>query len=137
MKKRHIIRSLAFVTIAIPVVLTYLTFTNSKDCNQFVVDTYEFHSDIDIPTVEFVNCYFHEELNTRISVYDLKDSIDLKGFTLVSTSSGDYLRAMNLLPEAERPQAANFYMASGETWGTKWTYAFDQTTNRLWAELNY
>lgn len=137
MKKRIIIRSLILLVIAIPVVLIYLTFSNSTNCNQFVIDTYEIHSNIDIPQVEVVNCYFNEELNTRISVYDLKGFIDLNDFQTVNCSSTDILRGMALLTEEERPLGSNLYLASGESWGTKWTYAIDQETNRLYAELNY
>ena len=59
---------ITILLVAIPIILIYLTFSNSTDCDQLVIDTYELHSRINIPKVEHVNCYFDEELNTRILV---------------------------------------------------------------------
>ena len=137
MKKRNIILTIVLVLIATPIFLIYLTFSNSTDCDQLVIDTYELHSNINIPKVDYVNCYFDKSLNTRISVYDLNGFIDLKDFKVVNTSKAGYLRGLNLLSEDEQPQHTNLYLASGERWGTKWTYAVDSRTNRLWAELSY
>ena len=128
---------ITILLVAIPIILIYLTFSNSTDCDQLVIDTYELHSRINIPKVEHVNCYFDEELNTRISVYDLKGFVDLKDFELVNSSATTFLQGINLLAEQERPQQANIYVASGERWGTKWTYAIDRKSNRLWAEIIY
>lgn len=38
-----------------------LTIVNSKGCSQIVIDTNELHSGIDIPDVDFINCYFDEQ----------------------------------------------------------------------------
>ncbi|MCG8307339.1 MAG: hypothetical protein MI975_08100 [Cytophagales bacterium] len=113
-------------------------FSNSNDCSQLVIDTYELHSGINIPEVDFVNCYYDEKSNTRISIYDLNTSIDLNKFELLSSASpNDLLQGLDLLGELERPTGADIYLASGEKWGTKWTYAVDTAHRRLWAELNY
>lgn len=136
-KEKITVVSLSLLIVAIPILFIYLTFTNSTDCSQLVIDTYELHSGINIPKVEFVNCYFDADLNTRISVYNLKGVVDKANFKLVSFSSVNQLQGLNLLSTEERPQQADIWLASGKRWGTQWTYAFDDKTNRLWAELNY
>lgn len=139
MNKRKIILMLSFVflLISVPFLFMYLTFSNSVGCDQLVIDTYELHSSINIPDVDYVNCYFDEELNTRISVYDLKEPMDLEKFNLVHASFSDHLLGSDLLQEEELPKESKLYLLSGNRWGTKWTYAIDQESNRLWAELNY
>lgn len=126
------------IFLSAPVLFIYMTFANSIDCDQLVIDTYEIHSGINIPKVDFVNCYYDEQGQTRISVYDLKGEIILSKFVKSNDSSTiTNLKGIGLLTESERPKGNNFYLASGEKWGRKWTYIFDPQSQRLWAELNY
>ncbi len=128
----------ALFLLGIPFLLMYQTFAESKDCDQLVIDTYEIYSDIDIPDVDFVNCYYHKELDIRISVYDLHDLIDISSFELLTNAAPvELLKGGHLLTDAERPSGANLYLASGEKWGRKWTYVVDATSRRLWAEVVY
>ena len=139
MKKKNIIfwTSTAIV-LGTPVFLIYLTFSNSTDCSQLVIDTYELHSGINIPEVEFINCYYDENSNTRISVYKLNSDIDLSKFELSEfTSQTKYLNGISLLDETERPNKTQIHLASGEKWGNQWTYVVDNDSRRLWAELKY
>lgn len=136
MKKKSIIWAIALLMLATPIVFIYLTFSNSVDCSQLVIDTYELHSGINIPKVEFVNCYYDERSNTRISVYELKSDIELRNFQF-SHFTSQTLHGMPLLDETERPDKADLYLASGKKWGNKWTYVVDNDANRLWAELKY
>jgi len=135
--KRVFTTAVVLSIICIPVTFVYLCFANSTDCSQLVIDTYELHSKINIPEVGFVNCYYDKELNTRISVYDLKGDIDLKNFEIVASGYENYLQGNGLLKNEELPKASQLYLASGERWGTRWTYAIDKKSKRLWAELNY
>jgi len=126
------------IVLGTPILLVYLTFSNSTGCSQFVIDTYEMHSGIDIPEVDFVNCYYDESLKTRISVYDLNSYIDLSDFELFTYSSqAELLHGIGLLEATECPSNSLIYLASGEHWGTKWTYLIDRKSQRLWAELTY
>lgn len=118
------------------VFVLFMAFKNSNDCDQLVIDTYELHSDINIPDVQYVNCYFNKELDTRISVYDVEGAIDLKKFELVEADEAK-LRGINMLGEGERPHNEQIYIASGKRFGTEWTYVYDSDTKRLWAELSY
>ena len=121
-----------------PILFAYMTFTESRGCDQLVIDTYEIYSGIDIPEVEFVNCYYDEATKRRISVYDLKTRMDLSHFDLSNnTLATEYLQGLDLLMEMERPAGPNLFLISGEKWGTKWTYVIDAKSQRLWAELNY
>lgn len=116
-----------------------LSFVKSEDCSQLVIDTYEMHSDINIPHVSFVNCYYDEELNLRISVYDLEESLDLSRFAPISNQMlGALVHGLDLLNSAEIPSANRvLFYAAGQKWGRDWTFIYDQNTDRLWAELRY
>jgi hypothetical protein len=121
-----------------PVVFLYLSFINSKDCSQLVIDTYEVHSHINIPAVDFVNCYYDDDLKLRISVYDLKADFDFTVMQPVSPSTAEQsLRGFALLNEVEQPSGKELYLATGERWGRPWTYLYDQDKERLYAELHY
>jgi len=138
MKKKIITWLIGLFIIGTPILFIYLSFSNSIDCSQLVIDTYEIHSGINIPKVEFVNCYYDECSRTRISVYELNAQIDLSKFELFERpSQAEYLQGVLLLAEAERPNGSYLYVASGEKWDTKWTYVVDKEAQRLWAELKY
>ncbi len=138
MKKKIIIWTITALVLATPILLIYLTFSNSTDCSQLVIDTYELHSGINIPEVEFVNCYYDESSNTRISIYDLNSNIDLSKFELSEFKpESSLLNGMALLDKSERPNNPKMYLASGEKWGNKWAYLVDNNSRRLWAELSY
>lgn len=138
MNKKKTYWIISLIVLATPIFLIYMTFSNSLDCSQLVIDTYEIHSGINIPEVEFVNCYYDEDSNTRISVYELNTKMGLSKFKSSKFSSlPEALSGYNLLSESERPDETQLYLASGEKWGTKWTYLVDNNALRLWAELKY
>lgn len=137
---KRLIGYVAFVVIALILSaysLVYFASYNSTDCKQFVIDSYELHSGMNIPEVEFANCYYDELTKTRISVYDLKDLVNLDRFELSSSTAVlEELSVADLLAQAELPQEQNLYVASGEKWGKKWTYVVDTNAQRLWAILS-
>lgn len=138
MKKKKLGWIIALLILGVPMVFIYLTFSNSTDCSQLVIDTYELHSGIDIPEVDAMNCYYDEKTNVRISVYKLNTTIDLRKFKLSRDSSSDQLlHGFDLLSELEQPDQAELYLARGEKWGREWTYVVDTKSQRLWAELKY
>lgn len=117
MKKQKNLKiyAIALFIITAPVLFIYMTFSNSIDCSQMVIDTYEVTSGINIPEVDFLNCYYDEDLNTRISVYDLVGNMDLGQFNLVNSSTpAAFLQGNVLLAKHELPRGANLYLASGE-----------------------
>ena len=130
--------------IVIPLILTlfvvfvFLTFKNSKDCSQIVIDTYEIHSNIDITKVSPINCYYDSESNIRISIYRLRGNINLERFRRVENEEGiNSISGKYLLSKGELPTAENLRVATGQKWGRTWTYVYEIDTRRLWAELNY
>ncbi len=116
----------------------YLTFTNSKDCHQLVIDTYEIHSGIMIPNVTSINCYYDAHEDVRISVYELHDSLDRERFINVDrVDAMNHLFGNHLLMGKELPLNQSLQMATGKRWGRAWTYLYEAHTGRLWAELKY
>lgn len=116
-----------------------LSFVKSLDCSQLVIDTYEMHADINIPDASFINCYFDEDLNLRIAVYDLVESLDLSRFSAIPDQPiGKLLLGANLLGAGEVPTTRSVLLyADGEKWGREWTFLYDQQKDRFWAELRY
>ncbi|WP_339793901.1 hypothetical protein [uncultured Imperialibacter sp.] len=138
-KKWKIVGLTALAVLLSPILLLYLSVYNSRDCSQFVIDSYELHSGIDIPKVTFVNCYYDESTGTRISVYKLTSAINLQEFKQVTSRDNisRLLQGETLLPTYDKPPTASLYVASGEKWGAKWTYLVDAQSKKLWAELVY
>lgn len=116
-----------------------LSFVKSVDCSQLVIDTYEMHADINIPDASFINCYYDEDLNLRIAVYDLVESLNLSSFSSISDQPiGKLVQGSELLGAGEVPPTSNLLIyASGEKWGRDWTFLYDKEKDRLWAELRY
>ncbi len=116
-----------------------LSFVKSVDCSQMVIDTYELHAGINIPEVSFVNCYYSEDLNLRVSVYDLQEEMDLSQFSpTLNQSMGELIQGYSLLSSVEIPSESNaLFYASGHKWGRDWTYVYDKKSARFWAELRY
>ena len=137
-RRKTIVRTGIILVIAFPLVFIYLTISNSKDCDQIVIDTYEIYSRINIPKVDPINCYFDDEANCRISVYKLQTDLDLSPFELVDKKDGiNSLCGKKMLEKNELPTADNLYLASGKRWGTKWIYLYEKQSDRLWSELIY
>lgn len=118
-----------------------LTISNSKDCSQLVIDTYELHSEIDIPNVKYINCYYDEQKDIRISIYQLKidvnQYINKYNFKLVQFKSNSEFIGFGMLNPNELPVNDKLYIAKGEKWGRKWQYLIEKETKRIWAELSY
>jgi hypothetical protein len=116
-----------------------LTIVKSKGCSQIVIDTNELHSGIDIPDVDFINCYFDEQKKIRVSIYKLK----LNAFRVAA-----YINKFNLIDQttfsritqlevSEQPKTNNLYEVSGIKWGNKWKYVVEPETGILWVEIIY
>ena len=116
-----------------------LTIVNSKGCSQIVIDTNELHSGIDIPDVDFINCYFDEQKEIRVSVYKLKlNEFYLKAYTskFKSIDPATFSR-ITQLEISEQPTTNKLYERSGTKWGDKWKYVVEPETGILWVEIIY
>lgn len=121
------------------VAFVVLTVVNSKGCSQIVIDTNELHSGIDIPEVDFINCYFDEQKKTRVSIYKLKfNEFYLKMYTskfkLIDQTA---LSGITQIEISEQPTSNRIYEATGTKWGDKWKYVVEPETGRLWVEIIY
>src|SRR5690554_734656 len=116
-----------------------LTVVNSKGCSQIVIDTNELHSGIDIPDVDFINCYFDERRKIRFSIYKVK----LNEFYLNNYPSRFKLIDQTTFPGitkleiSEQPTSDKLYEATGTKWGNNWKYVVEPETGRLWVEIIY
>lgn len=116
-----------------------LTFVNSKGCSQMVIDTNELHSDINIPEVDFINCYYDEQRKIRVSVYQLKmknyyDNAYRDRFRLVDSTT---FSGVSQLAIAEQPTGKKLYIAQGSEWGNAWKYVVEPESGTLWVEIDY
>ena len=127
------------VVIALVVGFFVLSFFNSKGCDQLVIDTYEMHSGIDIPSVDFINCYYDEQEEIRISIYVLRTDVNQyifkHGFKPVPPTSEIGFKGIGMLSPDELPQHEELYIAEGAKWGHAWRYLVEKETGRMWAEL--
>jgi hypothetical protein len=140
MKRKHAI-SLIVIIVMIGGAFTFLglTFVNSKGCSQIVIDTNELHSDINIPEVESINCYYDEQKKIRVSVYRLKmknyyDNAYTDRFRLIDSPSYSEISQLAI---AEQPSGEKLKVASGTAWGNAWKYVVEQETGTLWVEIIY
>lgn len=135
--KKVVWASIGLISVT-PILFIYLTITNSKDCSQLTIDTYEYYSGINIPEVDYVICNYDDDLETRISVYDLKGDMNLGRFKLTESKKAIAIfKGMTFLNQTEQPKARNIYLATGEKNGTNWAFAVDIDSQRIWTELNY
>jgi hypothetical protein len=116
-----------------------MTIVNSKGCGQIVIDTNELHSGIDIPDVDFINCYYDEQKKIRVSVYKLHlNEFYLKEFTskfkLIDQSD---LSRITQIEISEKPKTNKLYEIAGTKWGDKWKYVVEPQTGILWVEIIY
>lgn len=141
--KKKLITILGVIILVVGGLFTFLglTIVNSKGCSQIVIDTNELHSGIDVPDVDFINCYFDEQKKIRVSIYKLKlnefyfeNYIKTNDFKLIApiTYSG-----ITQLEIGEHPTTNKLYEASGIKWGNEWKYVIERETGILWVEIIY
>lgn len=140
MKKNKTIIFGLLVLFCLPIgfyLYVYSSAKNSTDCSQFVIDSYELYSGIDIPkTKGVVNCYYDDESKVRTSIYDLDQEVKLDKFKLVPTQDAiGELKGRHRFAQEEMPKTKSLYFATGSKKGASWTYIYDHASKRLWAEL--
>lgn len=116
-----------------------LTIVNSKGCSQIVIDTNELHSGIDIPDVDFINCYFDDQKKIRVSIYKLKLNefyVDayVNKFKLIDRKTFSGITQLEI---KEQPTTNELYERTGTKWGNEWKYVVEPETGILWVEIIY
>lgn len=142
--KNVIAKNVSFIIIVlIPIWIAsffLLSFIKSKGCNQFVIDSYEIRSGIDIPGVDFFNCYYNEEQNVRLSVWQLKGDassyLRTHGRKFIPIHLDD-LRFDLPLVESEKPEGEQLYISAGSRWGNTWQYVIEKESGKMWIEMKY
>ncbi|KAA3631168.1 MAG: hypothetical protein DWQ02_16725 [Bacteroidetes bacterium] len=124
-----------------------MTFRNSKDCSQLVIDTYEMASGIDIPKLLDADCHYLEEERIRVGIYVIDteavnlqqyiESNELSPFSQEETpemwSSGFLEDLQELLPRQE----STLFHAHGNNHRSRWQCVLEKETGRLWFEIQW
>ncbi len=128
--------ALIFVVPAFYLFVSYAA-ENSQDCSQFVIDSYEVHSGVDIPKVNAINCYYDMRNKVRLSVYLLDTQIDtyLQRHKFVRNPArlDQLINMYALLDESELPVSAQLYTINGGTW----KYVVERETGKMWVEMAF
>lgn len=146
-------RSLLFIFLSLASVLiviagtAILSFRSAKDCDVFVIDTYEVASGVDIPKLVDYDCHYLEEEALRIGIYTIDTTITKLdnyipkfSFSPVSEDrefllwTADYLQRN----EVEQPIVSmDLYTTSGVNETNRWQCFLDKNTGKLWFEIQW
>ena len=134
---------IAILIVGLPSLLI-LTIKKAKDCDQFVIDSYEVLSGIDIPKQIGSQCFYIEGERLRLGIYTLTAPHDfIATYQLREVKIGDqeqalwsqHLLAVNSTP---LPQAIHtLYQVQGEKKGDKWQCIVEKNTGKMWFEVKW
>ncbi len=124
-----------------------MTFRNSKDCSQLVIDTYEIASGIDVPKLQEADCHYLEEERIRVGIYlidteavNLQQYIETNELSPFDQSQEPELWSAGFLQDAHEPlpqeESALFY-AQGSNHRSNWQCVLEKETGRLWFEIQW
>jgi hypothetical protein len=137
--------SVSFLLICLTI-LGFMSFIHisartSQDCSQFVIDSYELRSSIDIPAVENFNCYYDKQQNVRLSICTIQTNVShfLKEYSFKKTPSTleTILSGSHLLNASEKPASSQLYLAEGRDGANHWKYIVEEETGRMWIEMKF
>ncbi|GAA5221892.1 hypothetical protein [Membranihabitans marinus] len=136
-----------FTILAVSTILiaffAFSTIKNSTQCNQFVIDTYELASGIDIPKQNNASCYYDEKNKIRTGIYSIAkmdDFISRYRLKIIELNPKDLLWSQQYLNihEAQLPHEEHaYYCAKGEDSKYKWQCLLDRNTGQLWFEIQW
>lgn len=147
--KRPLRSILSYVAIVVVffVAYSYFSVRNSKNCDKFVIDTYESASHINIPEVTFSDCYYFEKERLRTGIYDIDTTATdldayIKEFNLQASTfqAKGQLWTSPFLENREAPlpsKEGNFFYNEGETKKSAWQCVLDKNTGRLWFQIRW
>ncbi len=145
-KFKTILTYLALVVVFL-VIFTYLSVKNSKNCDKFVIDTYESASHIDIPKVTFSDCYYFETEQIRTGIYVLDTEITnldtyIQKFEFAPTTfeqNGElWTNAYLMHKEASLPdETGDFFFAEGTSKKSEWQCLLDKNTGKMWFQIRW
>ena len=143
--KNNVINLLsAFLLIIIlPGFLLIQTIRNSKSCGQFVIDSYEILSGIDIPKQSNSQCFYIEEERLRLGVYTLNSPREFIVNYQLKELDGNIkkpLWSQNFLMQESVifPENTNaLFHIGGVKKGNKWQCIVEQNSGRMWMEAKW
>ncbi len=134
----------AFLLIIIlPGFLLIQTMRNSKSCGQFVIDSYELLSGIDIPKQRNSKCFYIEEERLRVGVYTLNSPREFIENYQLKKLDGDRKKPLwsqgFLMDEGDLlPVNTNtLFHIGGEKKGNQWQCMVEEDTGRMWMEVKW
>jgi len=145
MKKSNLIILVTAFSVLIVIVILFviITIRNSKDCDQFVIDTYELYTGIDIPKQTNAQCYYDPKEKIRVGLYSIPNIYDFIGnyqFEKFHYNeykilwSTDFLLQNNVsVPDS----SADLYIKIGEKNNNSWQCIVDKNTRKMWFEINW
>jgi len=141
--KQSIILSTLIVMILSVGLVSCLDIRNYKDCDRFVIDSYEIMSGIDIPKQTNSKCHYDEKNHIRIGIYTIKqthDFIEKYGLKELTADHDNLLWAQEFLvaQEAMVPVAANkLFKKQGDGEEYKWQCLLDRDSGKMWLEVQW
>jgi len=137
-----LITSIVVLTVLV-ILFIYFTIKNSKDCDQLVIDTYEFYSGIDIPKQANAQCYYDPNEQIRVGVYSIKNSNDFissNELKKIDNQETKILWSIDLLLEnnaAVPNSTTDLYRVIGKNKKNKWQCLVDKNTGKMWFEIKW
>ncbi len=141
--KKFLFLGIVLIIVLVIGILSFFTLKNSKSCAQFVIDTNELISGIDIPKQTKSQCFYNEEENIRIGIYKIDNTnefISKYGFEKLNTYNDTLLWSQNILIEKNALLPVSTHMLfqkSGEKNGNKWQCVIDINSGTMWFEIKW
>lgn len=115
----------------------------AKDCDQFVIDSYEVLTGIDIPKQTGSQCFYKEDERLRLGVYRVRtpqDFIASHPFQALDTDLTKPLWSHDFLGDGQAPlpKVENaLYQVQGEKAGNTWQCIVEKHTGNMWFEVKW
>jgi hypothetical protein len=116
---------------------------NSKNCKQFVIDSNELLSGINIPKQNDCQCFYIESEDTRVGVYEIVNTASFirnHRFEKLIGENRELLWSQKFLNPEELtfPDTKNsLFLAQGIEKGNKWQSLLDVDSGIMWFEVKW
>ncbi|MEL6671773.1 MAG: hypothetical protein AAFR61_06260 [Bacteroidota bacterium] len=111
---------------------------------EMTIDSYEVHTNIDIPKVTRAECYYEDENGVKITIFDLNERlVDIPAwasryeFKRMDSTYQPHLEGLGMLAEADQhfPAYPHLLRRFGEDEEREWEYFMDKRDGKIWAEI--
>lgn len=121
----------------------FSTIKNAQNCVQFVYDTFELSSGIDIPKQKGEACHYIESQQTRTGIYQVENMDEFiltYQLSIVQDPSKDLLWNHTALQKENYPLPQTndvIYRAAGKDANHQWQCILDKNSGQLWFEIQW